>query len=120
MPYRSLVTKELAELFAVLSHHQRIRIVEELHVGEKDVSSLATILQISASGVSQHLSVLRAHRLISERKQGRNVFYHLRQNGLAAWAMHGLQFVGPHLPDVEEFQSAVHKARADWSLQNET
>ncbi len=115
MPYRGLITKELAELFGVLAHHQRIRIIEELHDGEKDVSSLAAILQISASGVSQHLSVLRAHRLIVERKQGRSVFYHLRQPEIAAWVLDGLRFVGPHKEEIVEFQSAVKKARRIWS-----
>ena len=115
MPYRSLVTKELAELFGVLSHPLRIRIIEELHSREKDVNSLAEILQISQSGVSQHLSLLRAYRLIVERKQGRNVFYHLRHEELASWALDGLKFAGPQQEDVEEFLSAVEKARALWS-----
>jgi len=117
MPYRTLVTKELAELFGVLSHPLRIRIVEELHNGEKDVNSLAEILQISQSGVSQHLSLLRAHRLIVERKQGRNVFYHLRNEHLASWALDGLNFAGPQQEEVQEFLSAVEKARALWSVE---
>lgn len=115
MPYRSLVTKELAALFGVLSHPLRIRILEELHSGEKDVNSLAEILQISQSGVSQHLSLLRVHKLIIERKQGRNVFYHLRHEDLASWALDGLKFAGPQQEDVKEFLSAVKKARALWS-----
>lgn len=115
MPYRSMVTKELAELFAVLSHPQRIRIVEELQAGEKDVSSLANILQISQSGVSQHLSILRTHRIIAERKQGRQVFYRLRHEDLATWALEGLKYCGPQQTDVEVFQDAVLKARAAWS-----
>lgn len=115
MPYRAVVTKELAELFSVLSHPQRIRIVEELRNSEKDVGSLAEILQLSQSGVSQHLSVLRSHRLIVERKQGRNVFYHLRNTELAAWALDGVKFVGPFQTDAESFSSAVDLARAEWS-----
>lgn len=115
MPYRSLVTKQLAELFGILSHPHRIRIVEELHSGEKDVNSLAEMLGISQSGVSQHLAVLRTSKLIAERKQGRNVFYHLRHVDLARWALDGLKFIGPQQQDVQEFQSAVEKARALWS-----
>jgi len=115
VPFRTLVTKELAELFGVLSHPLRIRIVEELHGGEKDVNSLAQILQISSSGVSQHLSLLRAYKLIIERKQGRNVFYHLRHEDIATWALDGLRFAGPQQEDVQEFLSAVQKARSLWS-----
>lgn len=114
MPYRTIVTKELAELFGVLSHPQRIRIIEELLSGEKDVKSIAEVLQISPTGVSQHLSLLRAHRLISERKQGRSVFYRLRQPELALWVLGGLQFAGPFQVDAQEFDSAVEKARSVW------
>lgn len=115
MPFRSLITKELAELFGLLAHPLRIRIIEELHNGEKDVNSLAEILQISQSGVSQHLALLRTYKLIVERKQGRNVFYHLRQADIATWALDGLKFIGPQQEDVQEFLSAVEKARALWS-----
>lgn len=109
-----LVTKELAELFGVLSHPMRIRIVEELHDGEMDVGGLVELLQISHSGVSQHLSILRSHRIIVERKQGRNVFYHLRQESIAPWVLDGLKYVGPHQSDPDEFRSAVELAKSVW------
>ncbi|MCP6768773.1 metalloregulator ArsR/SmtB family transcription factor, partial [Klebsiella pneumoniae] len=67
MPHRDLVTKELAELLGVLAHPHRIRIIEELRDGEHDVNSLQQVLGISHSGVSQHLMVLRASRLVSVR-----------------------------------------------------
>lgn len=114
MPFRTLVTKELAELFGVLSHPVRIRIIEELHRSELDVSSLAEILQISHSGVSQHLALLRSHRLIVERKQGRSVFYHLRQDTIAPWVIEGLKYAGPHQADPDEFKTAVQHVRALW------
>ena len=87
MPHRVLVTKELAELLGVLSHPHRIRIVEELRDGERDVNSLKVALGINHSGVSQHLMVLRASRLVSERREGRHVFYQLRQPDMAGWLM---------------------------------
>lgn len=114
VPYRTIVTKELAELFGTLAHPQRIRIIEELLAGEKDVKTLAEVLGINSTGVSQHLSLLRAHRLISERKQGRSVFYRLRQPELAIWVLGGLPFAGPFQTDVQEFDSAVQKARSVW------
>ncbi|MSQ97144.1 MAG: ArsR family transcriptional regulator [Gemmataceae bacterium] len=79
MPHRNLVAKELAGFLGVLSHPHRIHIIEELRDGERDVNSLQAALGISHSGVSQHLMLLRAHRLVNERRQGRRVFYHLLQ-----------------------------------------
>lgn len=121
MPYRLLVNKHLAELLGVLSHPQRLRIIEELYQGEKDVRTLADILQISSSGVSQHLSLLKVRTLIEERKQGRNVYYHLRSPELAVWLLEGLKFAGPHQADAQEFESAMKQAMAVWSVnQNES
>lgn len=115
MPYRIVVTKELSELFGVLAHPHRLRIIEELREGEKDVNSLAQILGISHPGVSQHLTLMRAHKLLVERRQGRNVFYRLRKPKLASWLIEGLEFITPDSDNVEELLSAVERARKVWS-----
>ncbi len=117
MPYRIVVAKELSELFGVLSHPIRIRIVEELGGGEQDVKALVDIVNISQSGVSQHLALLRAHRVVIERKEGRNVYYRLRDDSLANWVLQGLQFTGPDQREAKEFHSAVKKAKNTWSHQ---
>lgn len=115
MPFRILVTQQMSELFGVLAHPHRIRIVEELRDGEKDVNTLTRILGISHAGVSQHLTLLRAHKLVYERRQGRHVFYRLRQPQLATWLIEGLQFITPDAETVEQMRSAVEKAREAWS-----
>lgn len=115
MPYRSLVTRELGTLLGVLSHPCRLRIIEELRAGEFDVNALQAALDISHSGVSQHLSLMRAHRLVSERREGRRVFYRLRQPDLAAWLLQGLDFVEGHFHGSDEIQAAVAHARAHWA-----
>src|SRR3954468_17516000 len=93
MPYRALVTKELAAFVGVFAHPLRIRIVEELRGDERDVNALQAALGISHSGVSQHLMVLRSHRIVSERREGRRVFYRLRQSDLAGWLLDATRFL---------------------------
>ena len=115
MPHRTLVTKELADFLGVLSHPHRIRIVEELREGERDVNSLQAALGISHSGVSQHLMLLRSHRLVTERRQGRQVFYQLRQPELASWLLEATQFLEQDRAAVEELREAIAKTRALWS-----
>src|SRR5215472_7680093 len=110
MPHRALVTRGLATFLGVLSHPQRIRIVEELREGEFDVNSLQNALGISHSGVSQHLMVLRAHRIVSEKKIGRQVFYRLRQPGLAAWLLAATEFLGQE-GEAHELQKAIRKTQ---------
>ncbi len=114
VPHRLLVTRELAALLAVLGHPHRIRIVEELRDGECDVTSLQERLGIRHSGVSQHLMVLRAHRIVCERREGRHVFYRLRHPGMASWLLDATEFLEQQ-GDVLELQEAIRKTRQVWA-----
>lgn len=75
MPYRLLAATELAEFLRALAHPRRIQILEELRSDERDVASLAQATDLAHSSVSQHLMVLRSHRVVTERREGRRVFY---------------------------------------------
>ena len=114
MPHRALVTKELADLFRVLSHPHRIRIIEELRDGEHDVNSLQKVLGISHSGVSQQLMVLRANRLVSERREGRHVFYQLREPEIAGWLLEATRFLERVTASADELRKAIGKTRKQW------
>lgn len=114
MPYRAVVSSELAKLFAVLSHPIRIRIIEELQQEDLTVGSLKDILGITHAAASQQLAVLRSHQLVSEKRQGRNVFYHLRKPELARWIMGGINFILPDTTELETMLSAIENARTAW------
>lgn len=115
MPFRSFVSKELATFLGVLSHPHRVRIVEELRGRELDVNSLQAALGVSHSGVSQHLAILRSHRIVKERREGRHVIYQLSQPPLAGWLVEGLQFLDGGLSQAEEMHKAVEETRSVWS-----
>jgi ArsR family transcriptional regulator len=67
-----------AAVFQVLAHPTRIHIVECLADGELSVGSLLERIGVEAANLSQHLSVLRAQRLVINRKEGNQVWYSLR------------------------------------------
>ena len=115
MPNRKFVAKELANLFGVLSHPDRVRIVTELRSAEMDVNSLQTALGVSHSRVSQHLSQLRVQRMVLERREGRHVFYRLRQPGLGRWLLEGLEFVERDVELAVELRDAVAEVKGLWS-----
>ena len=48
MPSRQIIAKELTEVFKVIAHADRIRLIEELHRGEMDVNTLAETLNLPA------------------------------------------------------------------------
>ena len=80
-------------MMGVLAHPERIWLVEELHGGERDVASLQVTLGVAQAKVSRHLAVLRAHRIVTERRDGRHVYYRLNHPDLATWVADGLTFV---------------------------
>lgn len=115
MPDCSFVTKELANWLGVLAHPERVQIVLELHDAEMDVNSLQNVLGVAHARVSQNLSVLRSHRIVAERRQGRHVFYRLIQPEIAPWLLEGLSFLDRGAALNDEFRGALTEARALWS-----
>jgi len=114
MPFRAVVSAELAKLFGVLSHPVRIRIIEELKKEDLTVGTLKDLMGISHSAVSQQLAVLRSHHLVIETRQGRNVFYHLRKPDMAQWIMEGVSFISPDASEVEKMMSAIKNVQTVW------
>lgn len=113
MPSRQVVAKELAEIFGILSHPDRIRMIEELRLGEKDVSGLAHALGLEAPRISQHLRLLKAHRMVVERREGRHHFYHLTNPDMAGWIVRGLTFIEQR--NVGVTPSNIKAARRLWT-----
>jgi DNA-binding transcriptional ArsR family regulator len=113
LPSRLTVSRELADLLKLLAHPDRLRIIEELRSRELDVTSIAAALHLPATRVSQHLALLRAQRLVEERRDGRSHFYHLKYPQLASWIVDALQFVD--IRNRLEEAEAIDNVRALWS-----
>jgi ArsR family transcriptional regulator len=74
-----------AGLFKGLAHPLRIRILETLADGsEHSVSELQQVTSLEASHLSQHLIVLRRHRLVESSRRGNHVFYRITHPEVAA------------------------------------
>ena len=114
MSERVIVATELSKLFSCLSHPDRIRIVEELGKGEKDVNGLAEVLEISQSRASQHLSKLKGLRLIESRTQNKHHFYTLVEPFIAKWILDGLDYTELKLIGSDKFDKAVLSATKKW------
>jgi DNA-binding transcriptional ArsR family regulator len=67
-----------ADIFQALAHPTRIAILELLSPGEISAGTLIEKLGMEQANVSQHLAVLRAKQLVSNRKVGNQVFYSVR------------------------------------------
>jgi DNA-binding transcriptional ArsR family regulator len=68
---------ELAEMFRLLGDPSRLRIVIETLGGPQSVGHMAAKLGLSPSLVSHHLRLLRAARLVSPERRGKQIFYRI-------------------------------------------
>jgi DNA-binding transcriptional ArsR family regulator len=76
---------ELLDVFAtqarfcgIFSNVARLRILALLGKRELCVGDIANELGLSMSAVSQHLAVMKDRRAVSQRRDGQNVFYRMR------------------------------------------
>src|SRR5258707_889721 len=67
-----------AEIFQALAHPTRIAMVDALRDGELSAGALIEKFELEQANVSQHLAVLRAKRIVINRKVGNQVYYSLR------------------------------------------
>jgi DNA-binding transcriptional ArsR family regulator len=90
---------DLAALFAVLAETGRVRLVAALlEAGELCVCDLAAATGLSQTACSHNLRLLRAHRLVRRRKQGRNVYYALDDAHIRLLIDVALQHLGHRNP----------------------
>lgn len=115
MPYRIVISAELAKLFSVLSNPNRVRIVEELSQSELSVKELQRRLNITHAAVSQQLALLRTSRIVVERREGRNVLYHLKDADLAAWVLSGIKFISPDQNEIQNMMTAIESTKRTWT-----
>ena len=69
-------------VFRALADSSRRAIFEQLTLGEAAVKDLTARFDISQPAVSQHLAALRGAGLVSERREGRLVYYRVEPQGL--------------------------------------
>jgi ArsR family transcriptional regulator len=65
------------------SDPKRLLIIHELRTGEKSVGQLGSALEVSQPNISQHLSILREHGLVTTRREGTTVYYSLTSPKIA-------------------------------------
>jgi ArsR family transcriptional regulator, zinc-responsive transcriptional repressor len=69
--------EQLTSLFRLLSDKTRLNILLLLSEGERNVTSLCEQLKLPQPTVSHHLGLLRMHNVITNRRNGKQVFYSL-------------------------------------------
>ncbi len=69
---------EAATVLRSLSHPDRLMLLCQLSQGERSVGELEELLGIQQPNLSQQLGVLRAEGLVDTRREGKRIFYSVK------------------------------------------
>ncbi len=83
----------VAELFRAFSDTSRVRIMSALLDGEKNVNTLAELVGISESAVSHHMRGLRQTRIVTARREGKEVYYCITDPHISTLFRQGVEHV---------------------------
>ena len=84
---------DLAELFKIFGDSTRIKILYALFEAELCVNDIAEQLNLSQTAVSHQLRILRTNKLVSGRKDGKNVRYSLADDHVRTIIDMGLEHI---------------------------
>lgn len=93
--------KEISAFFGILSNPDRIKILGILTKQELDVHAIQEKLKISQSRVSQHLKLLKLNNLVEERRDGKHVYYHVKDPNVSKVVESAIQFQMVSVTDPE-------------------
>jgi DNA-binding transcriptional ArsR family regulator len=108
---QSLLRSYKASVFQALGHPTRIAIVEILRDGELSAGVIQERLGMEQANVSQHLAVLRSRQIVSNRKEGNQVFYSLRNPVLSEVLDIMRSYFQSHLNEAVEMLDEIKSER---------
>jgi DNA-binding transcriptional ArsR family regulator len=69
--------RQVAEFFKALGEPRRLKLLNELRAGEKNVGELVELTQTSQANVSKHLAVLSQKGIVEREQRGNCVYYRI-------------------------------------------
>lgn len=68
---------KISDLLKAMSNDQRLKVICALRKGEKTVTELQDVVDVTQSALSQHLGCLRDQKIVQTRRHGQKVYYSL-------------------------------------------
>lgn len=75
---------DISEIFKILGDPTRMRIVAALRIKELCVGDITALMEISLSGVSHQLRLLKNRRIVKTRRDGKMMYYSLDDDHIVA------------------------------------
>jgi ArsR family transcriptional regulator len=104
-----------ADIFQALGHPTRIGIMELLAGGELSAGALIEKLGMEQANISQHLAVLRAKRIVLNRKVGNQVYYSVRDPIILKILALMRRYFQKHLKEALEMLSEMDRGGVETS-----
>lgn len=98
-----------ADFFKALSHPLRVRILEFLCDGDKNVNELQSLCGVEGAAVSQQLAILRNKNIVTTRKEGTRVLYSLQDPMIEELLKIARQIFNNHLINTISMLDRFHK-----------
>ena len=88
------ILDDLVCFFSIFSDYTRLKMISALAISEMCVSDIATLLKLNQTTVSHQLRLLKNLNAVTTRRQGKVVFYSLRNETLSEVLLKGVEFLG--------------------------
>jgi DNA-binding transcriptional ArsR family regulator len=76
--------EQVAHYFQALAEPTRLKIINELRDGERNVGELAQVCACTLANVSKHLSLLAKNGLVARQSRGTSVYYRISDDSIYA------------------------------------
>lgn len=90
---RNAVLHALSEFFAACSDATRAKIICALSISEMCVGDLSRILNLNQTTCSHQLRLLRAADIVHQRREGKVIYYSLKNRKIEEVLLAGVEFL---------------------------
>lgn len=81
---------ELSNLFKLFSDPTRVKILKAVEIDELCVCDLGHLIGVSKSAISHQMKLLKKHKLVDSRKEGKMVYYSLKDPNVSVLLNKGM------------------------------
>ena len=88
------ILDDLVSFFSIFSDYTRLKMISALAISEMCVTDMARLLKLNQTTVSHQLRLLKNLNAVKTKRQGKVVFYSLRNDTLSDVLLKGVEFLG--------------------------
>ena len=88
------ILDDLVCFFSMFSDYTRLKIISALAISEMCVTDISKLLKLNQTTVSHQLRFLKSVNAVKTKRQGKIVFYSLRNETLSDILLKGVEFLG--------------------------